>query len=317
MSYMCHATKISKPPPFLAVTLCKDMERRGERSSSNLKKKMMMTYNNDNEDTSTEKTSSHPYVHIATLKHGMIGIKLSPSSSNSSYRAKISSLSHLGDPPEGTRSDVASSSSKLLNLHVGDLLLMINNTSLYQIPFSDVQVLSKRIKTECVLAVASERRKRSRSSTTTTTRTTLLKEPKTTKYRITKSYGYMQFDVEEFSIFFQSGSDAPLKSLRADWNRAKYFLNGTREHSIDCWIDSIRGVRARCVRARSARILFEARIRMCTQAIYGHPCHWLHLIYGEDAVVCNGVDAMEVGVVFERVCSRILLEYSSNSTGTF
>ena len=53
---------------------------------------------------------------------------------------------------------------------------------------------------------------------------------------------------------------------------------------------------------------------MCTQAIYGHPCHWLHLIYGEDAVVCNGVDAMEVGVVFERVCSRILLEYSSNST---
>ena len=169
----------------------------------------MMTYNNDNEDTSTEKTSSHPYVHIATLKHGMIGIKLSPSSSNSSYRAKISSLSHLGDPPEGTRSDVASSSSKLLNLHVGDLLLMINNTSLYQIPFSDVQVLSKRIKTECVLAVASERRKRSRSSTTTTTRTTLLKEPKTTKYRITNHTDTCNLMSRNFQYFFKADPTRP------------------------------------------------------------------------------------------------------------
>ena len=37
-----------------------------------------------------------------------------------------------------------------------------------------------------------------------------------------------------------------------------------------------------------------------TQAIFGHPCHWLHLLYagecGEEdsTVVCNGSDAMEV-----------------------
>ena len=188
--------------------------------------------------TDTSPPKSHPYIHTTKLLQGLTGINLTRNENpRDDYEAVISSISHLGDPPEGTRSDIKSL-SKVLNLHVGDVLVKINEMSLYQVSFSNVVLLSKRQGTECVLTVASDRRHTIGTIETTNRTKSTLKEPKTTKYRITKSYGYMQFDFKEFSEFFRNGSDAPLKSLRADWNRAKYFLNGQREHSMDVWVET-------------------------------------------------------------------------------
>ena len=213
--------------------------------------------------TSTDSTTpisslkTHPYIHTAKLLQGLTGINLTPNENEHDYRARISSLSHLGDPPEGTRSDIKSL-SKVLNLHVGDVLVKINEMSLYQIPFSDVVLLSKRQGAECVLTVASDRRQTiGTTETNRTTTTTTLKEPRTTKYRITKSYGYMQFDFKEFSEFFEGGSDSPLKSLRADWNRAKYFLNGQRTDDMDLWVE-------KCCEGREDRGKSDGMVlRMC------------------------------------------------------
>ena len=111
----------------------------------------------------------------------------------------------------------------------------------------------------------------------------ILKEPSVWRYRVTKRYGYMCFDFVEFMDFFRNGSDAPTRALGADWSRAAYFLNGKPAPDRETWIASGR----RALRRIGGRAVADgdALVRMSTQAILGHPCHWLHLLMAADGVV--------------------------------
>jgi len=278
----------------------------------------------------------HPHPHITTHKikllSGLSGITIGSYEKSEQllpvHSTKITSLDHRGDPPRGTRSDDPDPYSKCLHLRVGDILMQIDSIDLQGLSLEDVKMVADRVRTKCVLIVgrqsssslssltsssssstsssstSSSPTSSLSSTTSSTSSTTTLREPVVIKYRIAESYGYFRFDFKEFLEFFRRGNDTAIKSLRADWNRAKYFLNGDEATSMSVWMEKC----SELVSHRKSDL--NAVIRMSTQAILGHPCHWLHLLYGRKTcsksgiVVCNGKDAMEVYLVSPSVSKR-------------